>query len=557
MKLVFNIYLMLIITLACWHTSIFTNSAFWTFFVLCFGCIPLSIITVYSLIKRKQKERVSIPEILFFVWIAYILIHTIINGDEEYYILSLVCSLLFFLSIVTGFKNFGSSPLFEILLIGISNIEAIAGILQKANIIASLSPFFNETGTFENPNISAILIAFGIPVTMHLLFSHSLKHIYRAGLLFSLSIQITGITLFHCRTAWLMAIVSTLIIIGKNLYVIKWWNQQSILQRISCISILLILSGHSGWYLYNMKKPSADGRILIWETSWQMIKESPWVGTGYGLFERNYNLKQAQRLQKKEITKTAKNNARCVFTAYNEPLEQTVQGGIIGGCLFIALWLGFLLKSRKQSPLHIALATSVCILSIVNFLINGTTVWIVTLLIWARIASIEDSKDHSISSNIKSSIIILLLFFTTPSILHKVQAHYFLKQSQLNYNRNPIKSIETLHKYKANAGTSESYLRIYGQALLRNGQIEDAKNILEEARNWSSHPAIYWNLYKCYRQIGDSIQAEKCLQYLINQNVKLPQSKKDKLYNRKDHKNTSFHPLCVTVPDRNPRSSTK
>lgn len=528
MKIVFNICLILVVTSACWHTSIFTNSAFWTFFVLCGGCIPLSIITFPSLIKGIHKEYISVPEILFLAWLTYILIHSIINRGEEYYILSLVCSLLFFLSLTRGFKTFGSSPLFEILLMGISNIEAIAGILQKADIIASLSSFFEVTGTFENPNIAAILIAFGIPVTISLLCTHSRKPIYHTGLLISLSIQTVGIALFHCRTAWLMAIVSTFIIIGKSRYAKKWWNRQSLLQKTIYASILLILSGGASFYLYQMKKTSADGRLLIWETSWQMVKERPWEGCCYGLFERNYNLKQAHRIQNKDITKTAKANARCVFSAYNEPLEQTVQGGMPGGILFTALWIGFLLKARKQTPLHIALATSVCILSMVNFLINGTIVWMITLLIWARIASIESDERPSISPHIRSGITILLLSWAIPHILHKAQAHQVLKQNQIDYHRNPEKSIETLHKYKAKAGTSEAYLRIYGQALLRNGQIEDAKAVLEEASNWSSNPIIYWNLYKCYQQTGDSVHAKKCFQYLMNQNVKLPQDKKHK-----------------------------
>lgn len=528
MKLIFSLCLMIIITSACWHTSIFTNSAFWTFFVLCFGCIVLSIITIPPLTKKEQKEYISFPGILFFAWVAYSLIHSIITGGEEYYVLTLICSLLFFLSLVRGFRKFGSSPLFEILLIGVSIAEAIAGILQKTDITTSLSPFFSVTGTFENPNISAILIAFGVPVTIHLLFRRSLKHVYRAGLLASLSIQITGITLFHCRTAWLMAIMSTFIIIWKNHHTQQWWNRQPVLRKTTYIGLLLVLSGCSGFYLYQMKKASADGRLLIWETSWQMVKEQPWTGCGYGLFEKEYNLKQAQRIQNKDITKAAKANARCVFSAYNEPLEQTVQGGIAGGILFTALWICFVLKARNQSSLHIALATSVCILSIVNFLINGTAVWMITLLIWARIASIENNKNLSISPNIKSSIVILLLLFIIPNVFNKTHAQRILKQCQLDYNRNPIKCIETLHKYQKKAGTSEAYLRIYGQALLRNEQIDDAKTVLEEARSWSSNPVIYWNLYKCYQITGDSIQAKECLQYLKNQNVKFPQYSKYK-----------------------------
>lgn len=49
--------------------------------------------------------------------------------------------------------------------------------------------------------------------------------------------------------------------------------------------------------LYNAKKASADGRKLIWKLSAQMIPEKPLTGYGYGFFEKEYNLHQANYIK--------------------------------------------------------------------------------------------------------------------------------------------------------------------------------------------------------------------------------------------------------------------
>ena len=39
---------------------------------------------------------------------------------------------------------------------------------------------------------------------------------------------------------------------------------------------------------YWMKKDSADGRLLIWQSCINMVKDSPWMGHGLGSFEAHY-----------------------------------------------------------------------------------------------------------------------------------------------------------------------------------------------------------------------------------------------------------------------------
>jgi O-antigen ligase len=45
--------------------------------------------------------------------------------------------------------------------------------------------------------------------------------------------------------------------------------------------------------LYSLKKDSADGRILIWQSTWNMVLDKPVAGHGYGAFNEKYMLYQA------------------------------------------------------------------------------------------------------------------------------------------------------------------------------------------------------------------------------------------------------------------------
>jgi O-antigen ligase len=58
---------------------------------------------------------------------------------------------------------------------------------------------------------------------------------------------------------------------------------------ILSFSVVLALSG-----LYFMKKDSADGRLLIWRCTYEMVKDKPLFGYGQGGFKANYMNYQAK-----------------------------------------------------------------------------------------------------------------------------------------------------------------------------------------------------------------------------------------------------------------------
>ena len=57
---------------------------------------------------------------------------------------------------------------------------------------------------------------------------------------------------------------------------------------------LVMLFTASSVFLYHYKKDSADGRLLIWQCTWNMIKERPLYGYGYGGYSYGYGYRHRE-----------------------------------------------------------------------------------------------------------------------------------------------------------------------------------------------------------------------------------------------------------------------
>ena len=86
--------------------------------------------------------------------------------------------------------------------------------------------------------------------------------------------------------------------------------------------------------LYFYKKDSADGRLLIWRCSWEMIKDKPLVGHGTGGFKAEYMNYQAKYFEEYPDSKylmLADNTSR----PFNEYVGLIVNYGLLGFLLFL------------------------------------------------------------------------------------------------------------------------------------------------------------------------------------------------------------------------------
>jgi O-antigen ligase len=112
--------------------------------------------------------------------------------------------------------------------------------------------------------------------------------------------------------------------------------------RISRIGItvlsLVIIMGCIGFFLYNLNVESSRGRIFVWRVSEPILADNPIMGVGVGRFSIEY-LNYQSRFFREENNLSFAYKAANMKQAHNEYLQAFCESGIIGGILFISIWM--------------------------------------------------------------------------------------------------------------------------------------------------------------------------------------------------------------------------
>jgi len=151
------------------------------------------------------------------------------------------------------------------------------------------------------------------------------------------------------RAAWLAAIAGSLFVFQT----FKHSNIQTFFKTFKQFKRGLIATGILLFVLalvgiYKFKQDSADGRLLIWKVSTEMIKDKPIFGHGSGKFAANYMNYQAAYFKPNPDVPEAM-QADNVTYAYNEFLKLAVEKGVIGLLIGLALvWCLFFGKISKK-----------------------------------------------------------------------------------------------------------------------------------------------------------------------------------------------------------------
>ncbi|ACU59949.1 O-antigen ligase family protein [Chitinophaga pinensis] len=203
-------------------------------------------------------------------------------------------------------------------------IQSVYGLLQLYNILPAHSQF-RLTGTFFNLGAYAAFVALSACVSLVLIFYFKDK---RMSMIPQLNIVLAIIILpiTQNRAAWI-----ALIVVGVFLY--ARFMKKYLLYGMLIITGVLVIAG--GYYL---KKDSADGRVLIWKVTSQIVGAHPLTGIGYDRFAGEYMNYQASYMQA-QGSPGEKQLADNVYYAFNDLLQLTAESGVIGafGILLLIL----------------------------------------------------------------------------------------------------------------------------------------------------------------------------------------------------------------------------
>ena len=249
--------------------------------------------------------------------------------------------------------------------------QAAYGMLQYFHVAAA-SNGFRVTGSFDNPAGFAACLCAGFPVALYFTCGEKSWRRYLAAA--AGAIMIAAVALSASRAGVVsLAAVGLAVFFGR----VKMAARQKV--AIATVLLLVALSG-----LYLLKKDSANGRLLIWRCSWEMVKEKPLFGHGAGGFKAHYMNYQARYFEQRPDSEYAAlaNNVNRPFSEYVLLLTNF---GLAGFALLLAaagfLWKSFL-RCRREKIVRAAAGCllSVAVFALFSYPLTYPFVWVMLML---------------------------------------------------------------------------------------------------------------------------------------------------------------------------------
>lgn len=480
---------------------------------------------LFAKIIKPTSFRISLPFLTLCLWLLYIAVQVKITQgfNFSFYYPLINLSLLFAVYLLAQQKKFNYPLIFKgILLLAV--LQALICLLQYLSIINSYSTYFKVTGSWQNPNVTAMFLTMTMPVAYYLWLTTEKKKI----LVLAVALIVIALLLLVCRSAFLGIGIFIILILFRNynlLFYIK--NEAYRTYKIIGLMLLISISIPFAKQFYQSKKASADGRLIIWKVSATMIANHPLIGGGYGLFEQQYNLQQAKFIAQNKLKVQEKAIAGAAKMAYNDYLQNAVEGGIIGLILFSAVILTLLLvkvpseDKPNNQPLFLHENKSnylfVCKMGIAAFAVMGMVNFVIEAIpvmclfvFYATILSANISATINLSKFANNfhqrlsygSLLILsgLLFVKVLLFSH---ANFKNKQAKdfLN-NQQPKQALIILKSLENQLSNLESYHSNYTAVSFALKDYPNAIEHLKIAKRISSSPHLYSLSATIYQKMG-------------------------------------------------------
>lgn len=461
--------------------------------------ITTLLVIVYSTFRHHQPIRITWVDVLLGIWLLY----TILQTDKDN-----LPTDIFIYCVATYLwgRQLNPCSICHILAYA-GSIQVLLLLLQLCDIVPSHHAYFPATGSFHNPGPLGGFLAVCL-IAAIASFRQKSNRIWALHIF----LQLIGLLLSDSRAAWVGALV------GISYYVMARSGLRSLLRTICVISACIVFTL---LIAFCYKPASAQGRIVIWKVSIEMIKAHPVLGQSLNSFSQNYMPQQARYIKEK-ATRTECHLMDNNRYAFNEFLCITCEQGFIGlllvSAIFIMLWhassmyislrmclLTYIAFSCFSYPLH------VFFLQIGLFMICGclsarsNAVWLFSF------------KSARIMFVTTSIIFVGILISQGWYVFHAQQAiHRFLQSDDMS-------SLDYLETHLSTFIHKETLLDSYAIALFLKEEYTRSIPILQHSINL--FPAT-----DKYVKLGNSFQSLAMYSQAENAYMKASQMLPDRIY---------------------------
>ena len=464
--------------------------------------LTLLIFFIINHIKSKQlKFKISILEILLLmqiIWMEITNINFLTHPSSQAFYVTLSLLLITFIVRQLQSKDDHEKQnkyiiyfLRTLWICGL--IEALIGFYQfysfyGVTIQAIKTPM---TGTVGLPNGYGLFLAISI-IAAFIDIRKGTTFIHRLLIYISILIILSALVLNGSRGALLGLIVAGLGFLSVKYKFFIFAKKK--LQLLIVIPVLIICLIGSTWLLYKVNPESSSGRLMVWRISFPMLLDNPVFGVGQEKVAVEYLNYQALFFEDQMNMKWAY-KATNLKQIQNEYLQAFCERGIIGGILFLLIWmipLPGLYRHYREDPQNrkgylilLLMLGTILIHSMVDTPMHLLPISIVSISIFGLVPYKKYEWSFSASKSL-SVMILTILFIYSIFMLYKIIKEYpayYYWQKGVDATQQ-IKWEEGVQYYRKalenlpDQGELEFHL---GSALVFTGKLDEATTHLDKA----------------------------------------------------------------------------
>lgn len=504
------------------------------------------------IIKLTEANSLHLPK-LFFIAIAFLCwswLSLIWSSDPKNALIELTqltgCIIIGYA--ITQINKFQLIKWLVISSVAGGTLAAAIGVAQYFNY----NPFHYRqfsvpASTFTNPNFATIYLDLITPVAFSLIFIAN-KYSFKVLAAVSSILCLSFLLISHSRGSWLglvFILIALFVLLFKNynfkINFIPAVKQNKFYLLASILIPFLIFSIASSVTTQPLKNSQLafDGsskiRLHAYINSLSILKDHPVVGTGYGSFKSEFRDNMFNTVPFTQVTED-----KTLLRLHNDPLQFFVELGIIGGLLFIFIYLIILqacwkiIKTTNSPP--ILFLTSAIFLAIiangihacVDFPFRKPTSALQFWVWFGTIIAISGTVIPTKLFNLNKKIVVLMIIFgLTFSIYNFKYYQNYLEASHYRYlteqnikEKNCISAKKNVDKmmslFDAEFHHQSLYVDVYSRCTMKSNESLSAMNRIlnydkTNTRAYITRGTIYLQQKSTQNALDDFLQVTRIL----------------------------------------------